>query len=150
PYWLTQPGGLRRLTPGRRAGPRAPAARAQRVQAAARGDPVQPGPDRGPALKAAEALPGRQQRLLQCVLRVLHRPEARVAVPLQSAPARADELAERLPAPGLGPRDQVRAPPATLPVVPVSQVLTPPGGQTGRSPPSPPLGDHMTIRRISS
>ena len=45
PEQLTEPGRLRRFRPGRRRGHRrAPAARAQRVQAPARGDPVQPGP----------------------------------------------------------------------------------------------------------
>ena len=116
PEHLTQPGGLGQVQPGRwRAHQRAPASRPQRVQAAAGGDPVQPGPDRRASLEPGQAPPGRQQRVLQRVLGVLHRAEDPVAVHLQLAPVGIDELAKRLPIPRLRPGEQVHSRHVTLP-----------------------------------
>ena len=49
------------------------------------------------ALEAGEAEPGRQQRLLQRVLGVLQRTEHAVAVHLQFAAVRLDQVGERVP-----------------------------------------------------
>ncbi len=106
PGRLAEPGGLGRRR-ARRHRPLAPAHRAPHVQAAAGGDPVQPGPDRGAPLEPAQALPGRQQRVLQGVLRVLHRTEHPVAVHPQFPLVRPDELAERVPVTRAGQVDQV-------------------------------------------
>jgi hypothetical protein len=77
---------------------------AQRVQAAVGRDLVQPGAERGAALEADQAAPGREQGLLQHVLSVLHRAENLVAVQQELAPVGVGELAERLlvadPGPG--------------------------------------------------
>ena len=116
PGHLAEPGGLGQLNPGRRpVHRRSPARRAQRVQAAPGGDLVQPDTHRGAALEPGQALPGRQQGLLQRVLRVEGRAEDPVAVHLQLAPVGADELAERLLVAGPGPVYQVRAHRTTLP-----------------------------------
>jgi hypothetical protein len=75
---------------------RSPARRAQRVQAAPGRDLEQPDTQRRAALEPGQALPGREQRLLQRVLRVVGRAEDPVAVHLQLTPVGADEFAERL------------------------------------------------------
>ena len=59
------------------------------------------------APRTRRALPGGQQRVLQRVLGVLHRPQDPVAVHLQFPLVAADELAERLPVPGTCPVDQI-------------------------------------------
>ena len=107
PGHLAEPGRLGRRGAGRHR-PLAPAGGAPHVQAAAGGDPIQPGPDRGAPLKAAQALPGRQQRVLHGVLGVLHRTEHPVAVHPQFPLVRPDELAERVPVTRAGQVDQVR------------------------------------------
>jgi hypothetical protein len=71
-------------------------------------DPVQPGPDRRAPLEGGQALPGRQQCLLQRVLGVCRRPEQPVAVHLKFTPVRADKPGERDGIARLGP---VRSPP---------------------------------------
>ena len=79
---------------------RAPAGRAARVEAPGRGDPVQPGAERGPALEPAKALPGRQHRVLQGVLGVLQGPEHPVAVHLQLPAVRLGQLTKCVAVPG--------------------------------------------------
>ena len=98
PDRLAQPGRAPARWPGRQrpAVARPPGAVAQRVQAAVRGDPVQPRAQRGAALEARQPAPGGQQRLLDEVLGVLHRAEDPVAVHLQLAPVRLGEGAEGL------------------------------------------------------
>ena len=66
-------------------------------------------------LSAWQALPGRQQGVLERILGVGHRAEKPVAVHLQLAPVRVDKLAERVPVSGLCPGEQVRCHRATLP-----------------------------------
>ena len=145
PGQLTEPGRLRRLQPGRRRGHRrAPAGRAQRVQAPARGDPVQPGPHRGASLEPGQVLPGRQQGVLQRVLRVGHRAEKPVAIHLQLTPVRIDKLSERVLVAGLCPGEQFRRHRAPLPVAasgsaPAGQYRRRRGPELGaRQPPSLP------------
>ena len=58
---------------------------AERVEADIRGNAVEPGPERGPAVEAVEAAPGPDHRLLDGVLGVVHRPEHPVAVSGQLA-----------------------------------------------------------------
>ena len=108
PHDLAEPGRLGRLDPGDvpLLG-RAPAGRAERVEAPVGGDPVQPGADRGAPLEPAEALPGGQQRVLQGVLGVLEGAEHPVAVHLQLPAVRLGQLPERLAVPGPRPGDQV-------------------------------------------
>ena len=105
PHDLAEPGRLGRLDPGDvpLLG-RAPAGRAQRVEAPVGGDPVEPGADRGASLEPAEALPGGQQRVLQGVLGVLEGAEHPVAVHLQLPAVRLGQLAERVAVPGPRPR----------------------------------------------
>jgi hypothetical protein len=81
------------------------------VQAAVRGDPVQPRAQRRAPLEVLEATPRRDERLLHEILRVLHRADDPVAVQLQLATQR---LRQRLE------RDLVARPRAReqLPVVP--------------------------------
>src|SRR5262249_18387216 len=67
-----------------------------------------PGAERGPLLEAGEAAPGGQQRFLDDVLGVLHGAEDPVAVHVQLAPVRGDELGECSLVAGLGPLDQLR------------------------------------------
>ena len=108
PEQVAEPGGRGRFKAGRRCGHgRAPAGRPQRVQAPAGGDPVQPGPHRGAPLESGQALPGRQQRILLRVLGVVHRAENPVAVHLQLAPVRVDQLGKRVAVSGLCPGEQV-------------------------------------------
>jgi hypothetical protein len=65
PHDFAEPSRLRRLNPGDvpLLG-RAPVGPAKRVEAPVGGDPIEPGADRGASLEPAEALPGRQQRVL--------------------------------------------------------------------------------------
>src|SRR5215831_3035817 len=108
PGHLAQPGGLRHVEPGqRRAHGRAAASCPQRVQAAAGRDLVEPGPDRGTPLEAADPPPRREHRLLQRVLGILGRAEDPVAVHLQLVPVRPGELAERIGVPRSRPGHQV-------------------------------------------
>src|SRR5207247_897711 len=107
PGHLAEPGRLGRRGPGRHR-PLPAAGRAPHVQAARRGDPVQPGPDRGAPLEPAQPLPGRQQRVLHGVLGILHRTEHPVAVHLQFPLVRADEPAERVLVARARQVDQVR------------------------------------------
>ena len=94
---LAQLGRLGWRGTGQRTCPPAAASRSPRIQAARGDHPVQPGPDRGAFLEAAQPLPGRQQRVLQGILGVVDRPQHPVAVHLQLSLVRADKLAERLP-----------------------------------------------------
>src|SRR6202035_2568698 len=55
-----------------------------------------PGAQRRSLLEAIEATPGPQQRFLEHVLSVVHRPEDPIAVDLQLAPVGVGELAKRL------------------------------------------------------
>jgi RNA polymerase sigma factor (sigma-70 family) len=71
-------------------------------------------PDRAAALEPGQALPGRQQGLLQRILGVQGRAEDPVAVHLQLAPVGIDQFAERLPVAGPGPVYQIRAHRTTL------------------------------------
>ena len=98
PARAARPGGWARAEPrkARRAHAGPAAAVAQRVQAPVGRDPVQPGAQRRAVLEAVKPAPGRQQRLLDHVLGVLHRAENPVAVQLQLAPVGVGELAERL------------------------------------------------------
>src|SRR5439155_18252337 len=74
---------------------RAAPGRAEGVQRAVRGDPVQPGADRRASLELLEAAPGREQRLLEQVLGVLRRADDPVDVQLQLTPVGVGQLAER-------------------------------------------------------
>jgi hypothetical protein len=56
---------------------RATAGQANRVEALVRGDPVQPGADRGTPLEPVECPPRREQRVLQSVLGVRNEPSSR-------------------------------------------------------------------------
>ena len=67
---------------------RPPRAGLQRSQARVGRNPVQPGPQRRPALERAEGPPRPQQRLLDDVLGVVHRAEHAVAVGEQLGPQR--------------------------------------------------------------
>jgi hypothetical protein len=60
------------------------------------GDAVQPVVERGPALVAAQPTPGREQRLLQGVVGVVHRAEHPVTVRVQRRPVLGDQPVERL------------------------------------------------------
>ena len=102
PGHLAVPGRLGRLERGDRRR-RPPPGLAPCVQAAVGGDPVQPGPQRGPAFETGQAAPGREQGLLHHVLGILNRAEHPVAVNLQLAPVWLGELAEGLPIAGPGP-----------------------------------------------
>jgi hypothetical protein len=70
-------------------------------------DAVQPAPKRRPLPEAWQALPGRQQRLLEQVLGVGQRAQDPVAVHLQFAAVRLDQLAKRRAVPGSGTREQL-------------------------------------------
>jgi hypothetical protein len=108
PDWLRPAGGLGRLGHGRYL-MQAASAVAERVQAAVGRDPVEPGAQRGAPLEALESAPGRQERLLEQILGVLHRSEDPVAVQLQLAPVGVDELAERVLVPGAGAGEDLLA-----------------------------------------
>src|SRR5262249_8586686 len=64
---------------------------AQQVQAAAGGDPIQPGSERRASFKGAQTLPGSQQRLLQRLLGVVQRAKDTITMRLQLAAVRCDE-----------------------------------------------------------
>jgi hypothetical protein len=64
-------------------------------------------PKRRPLREAWQALPGRQQRLLEQVLGVGQRAQDPVAVHLQFAAMRLDQLAKRRTVPGSGTREQL-------------------------------------------
>jgi hypothetical protein len=87
-----EPGGLR----VRRGLERPAAGVAQCVEAAVRGDPVEPRAQRGAPLEVLESAPSRQECLLKQVLGVLDRPEDSVAVQLELVPVGVSELPERL------------------------------------------------------
>src|SRR6266536_370243 len=70
------------------------AGRPSRVEAPVGGEPVEPGAQRGAFLEPSEASPGGHQRVLRCVLGVLERSEHPVAVHLQLAAVRLDQLPE--------------------------------------------------------
>jgi hypothetical protein len=109
PGHVAEPGRLGRIGPGLRAVHRhPPATGAQGIEAAAGGNPVEPGADRGPFFEAPEPAPGGQQRLLERVLGVLGGAEDPVAVNLQLVPVRVDKLPERFLVAGPGPGRQVR------------------------------------------
>src|SRR5262245_20540567 len=90
-----------------RSRPRAAPLRSQQVQAAAGGNPIQPGTDRRASLECAQPLPSRQQRLLHGILGVVHRTEEAIAMQLQLMAVGVDEVAERIVVSGPRPVDQV-------------------------------------------
>ena len=96
---LAQLGRLGWRGTGQRTCPPAAASRSPGIQAARGDHPVQPGPDRGAFLEAAQPMPGRQQRVLQGILGVVDRPQHPVAMHPQLSLVRADKLAERSPSP---------------------------------------------------
>jgi len=111
PDRLAQPAGLWRLWRlGRRLGQRRepPAAVAKRVQGAVRGDPVEPGAQRGATLEPSNAAPRCQQSLLDEIFGVLDRADDPVAVDLELATVRIDELSEGSLVPGARSLEQVR------------------------------------------
>ena len=65
---------------------------AERVQATIGRDPVQPGAERGSLLEAAQAPPGREQRLLHDVLGILQGPKKSVAVQMKLSSVGLDQL----------------------------------------------------------
>jgi hypothetical protein len=79
---------------------------AQRVQAAVRRDPVQPGAQRRAPLELVKPSPCGQQSLLKQVLGVLDGAEDPVAVQLQLAPVGIGQLAEGGLFPGAGAADR--------------------------------------------
>jgi hypothetical protein len=79
----------------------------QGVEAPVGGDLVQPGADRRAPLEPGQAAPGRQQRLLQDVLGVLHRTEDAVAVHPKLVAVRLGQRPERLAVAGARPRQQI-------------------------------------------
>ena len=89
------------LAPARRLGHlgrrpvRAAPARAQGVERAVGGDPVQPRADRRAFLELLEAAPRGEQRLLEQVLGVLRRADDPVDVQLELTPVRVGQRAER-------------------------------------------------------
>ena len=68
--------------------------RGDRIQAGVRGDRVEPRAQRAAALELAERAPGAQQRVLERVLGVVHRPEHPVAVRVQLPAVRVDQASE--------------------------------------------------------
>ncbi len=88
---------------------RTTAAGPQCVETAVGRDPVEPRPHRSSLLVPGDPAPRRRQRLLQQVLRVLHRAEDAVAVDLELTPERLDEPPERLTVTAPRQREQVLA-----------------------------------------
>src|SRR5262249_6019650 len=86
---------------------RASFGRAKCVEATVGRDPVEPGADRCASLEPSEALPRRQQCVLQNVLGVLQGSEHPVAVHLQLSTVGLGQLSERLAITGACPRDEV-------------------------------------------
>jgi hypothetical protein len=93
----------------RQVGGRVPPGRAQRVQAAVGGDPVQPRAEGSPALEPGQPPPSGGEGLLQRVLRVRKRAEEPVAVELDLSPVRSDQLLEGLLISRTGPFDELGA-----------------------------------------
>jgi hypothetical protein len=73
----------------------AAAPRLDRGQATVGSDLVQPRPHRLPAVEAPDRFPGPQQRLLHHIVRVMHRTEHSITVPVQLVPVRFDQSRER-------------------------------------------------------
>src|SRR5207244_9793614 len=82
---------------------RASAGRPTRVEAPVGGDPVEPSAERGASLEPSEALPGRQQRVLDGVLGILKGSKHPVAMQLELAAVRLGQLPERVAVPGPRP-----------------------------------------------
>ena len=108
---------------------RSPPSRPEHVEGTVGRHRVEPRADRGSLLESPQAAPGREQRLLHRVLRVLQRPEDPVAVHVQLRPEGLDHLVERVLIAGLGPGDELRAHGPILP--PPLDLL--PGGVRPRS-----------------
>jgi hypothetical protein len=72
----------------------APAAAGNRVEAHVRRDPMQPGPQLAAAAEGRQRPPGAQERVLDCVLRIVRRAEHPVAAGVESGAVRLDETAE--------------------------------------------------------
>ena len=67
-----------------------------RRQAGVGGDRVEPGAQRAPTLEAAQSAPSAEQGVLECVLRVVDRPEHPVAMCMELRSVRLDEAPEGL------------------------------------------------------
>ena len=82
---------------------------ADHLQAGGGGDPVEPVPQRRPALEAVQAAPGQQLGLLQGVVGVVERAEHPVAVHVQRPQVRSEQSGERvvIPAAGRGQQAQL-------------------------------------------
>jgi hypothetical protein len=72
----------------------ASAAAGNRVEAHVRRDPMQPVPQLAAAAEGRERPPGAQERVLECVLRIVRRPEHPVAAGVERGAVRLDEAAE--------------------------------------------------------
>jgi hypothetical protein len=81
--------------------------RAQDVQAAAGGHAIEPGAYRGPALERTQSAPGRDQRLLESILRIVKRAEHPIAMQVQFVTMPIDELAKGCLVSRLGALDRV-------------------------------------------
>nr|BFE69445.1 hypothetical protein GCM10020092_027460 [Actinoplanes digitatis] len=92
---VEQPVRVRLQPPHLAAGRGLRAALGEQVQAGVGGDPVQPGPERRPALEGLPPPPGAQERLLHGVLGVLERPQHPVAVHVQLPPVPLHQSRER-------------------------------------------------------
>ena len=108
PRHLAEPGRLGRLHAGNvpRLG-RAPARRPARVEASVGSDPIEPGAERGAPLEALEALPRRQQRLLEGVLGILETSQHPVAMHVKLTAVGLGQLLERDGVPGPCPRNEL-------------------------------------------
>ena len=73
-----------------------------RVEASIRRDPIEPGPYGGPFREVAQAAPRREQRLLQDILGILYGAEHAIAVHVQFAAMRCDEITESVLVAGSG------------------------------------------------
>ena len=80
-----------------------------RVEADVGRDPVEPGAERAPGLESGQAAPCSKQRLLERVVGVVRRAEHPVAVGVELAAVRLDELAERMLVPAAGRLEQPQA-----------------------------------------
>src|SRR5207247_3228109 len=78
----------------------ASAGRPARVEARVGRDPVEPGAERSAPFELSEALPGRQQGVLEGVLGILEGSEHAVAMYLELAAVRLGQLSERVTVPG--------------------------------------------------
>src|SRR5262249_49228211 len=81
----------------------------QPVQAAIGRDAVQPRPNRRAALETAQTLPSGEERVLQCILRVVDGTQDSVAMELKVAPKWFDKLAKSILVPASGSFDQIRS-----------------------------------------